>query len=258
MYGTQRVYRTQEKLSYRVFMLSLSFLVWSMWVKSGLPLFTQLSSAHEPIDGRFPPLSGLVIAIDPGHGGIDGGAVGYGGLIEKNLTLSIALKLRDYLQQAGAVVIMTREKDDMLSDGGGGTRKQRDMRARMKIINQPGVNLAISIHLNSIPSPRWHGAETFYHPERQDAKALAEHIQKRLKAHVFTDRAIKSGQDLFILRMMEPVGVLVEAGYLSHPEEARKLADPVYQSLVAYAIYEGILDFWQTHDDEMRKPQDVP
>lgn len=230
------------------------------WINglSPLTLHAQTSEPSHPIEGRLPPLSGLVIAIDPGHGGIDGGAVGLGGIIEKHLTLSIALKLRDYLQQAGAMVIMTRERDEMLSDGGGGTRKQRDMRARMKIINQPGVNLAVSIHLNSIPSPRWHGAETFYHPQREEAKALAKHIQSRLREHGLTDRQIKPGEDLYILRMMKPVGVLVEAGYVSHPGEAKKLAEPLYQSLVAYAIYEGILDYWQTQDDRDQMPHDVP
>ncbi|MDY0323001.1 MAG: N-acetylmuramoyl-L-alanine amidase [Candidatus Carbobacillus sp.] len=239
-------------------MIKLGFLLFWIIVLPSVTMHAQTSKVSQPIAGRLPPLSGLVIAIDPGHGGIDGGAVGFGGIIEKHLTLSIALKLRDYLHQAGAVVIMTRERDEMLSDGGSGTRKQRDMRARIGIINQPGVNIAVSIHLNSIPSPRWHGAETFYHPQREEAKALAEHIQSRLKEHGLTDRQIKSGEDLYILRMMKPVGVLVEAGYVSHPGEAQKLAQPQYQSLVAYAIYEGILDYWQTHDDRPHTPQDVP
>ena len=63
------------------------------------------------------PLSGKTIAIDAGHGGVDGGAVSKQGVIEKDLNLAIALYLRDYLQQAGAIVVMTREGDYDLATG---------------------------------------------------------------------------------------------------------------------------------------------
>src|SRR4051812_23726097 len=62
------------------------------------------------------PLSGKVIVLDPGHGGMDGGAVGSDGVLEKDISLDISLKLRDYLQEAGALVIMTRERDKDLGN----------------------------------------------------------------------------------------------------------------------------------------------
>ena len=85
------------------------------------------------------PLSGKIILIDPGHGGADGGA-GYGDVLEKDIALEISLKLRDYLQQQGALVIMTREEDQDLADEGTrglSRRKAEDLRRRLKMIMSP-------------------------------------------------------------------------------------------------------------------------
>lgn len=105
------------------------------------------------------PLSGKIIYLDPGHGGPDGGAVG-GKLLEKDVTLEVAFRVRDYLQEQGALVIMTRESDtDLAPEGtkGYSRRKAEDLRQRVKLINHSEAELYISIHLNAIPSQN--GAE---------------------------------------------------------------------------------------------------
>ncbi|MBE3597241.1 MAG: N-acetylmuramoyl-L-alanine amidase [Hydrogenibacillus sp.] len=192
------------------------------------------------------PLSGRVIALDPGHGGIDGGAIGLGGTaLEKEIALNIARFLRDYVQEAGAFVVMTRDDDRMLDDGSGeGTRKARDLRARMAIMNDPAVDIALSIHLNAVPSPRWYGAETFYADVRPENACLAEAIQAALKDIVGTPRHAKRSNTLFVLRTMRPVGALVEVGYLSNPDEARRLIDPNYQRKIAFALSVGLMRYF--------------
>lgn len=191
------------------------------------------------------PLAGKVIVLDPGHGGPDGGAVSESGLIEKEITLSIGRYLRDYLQQAGALVLMTREGDYDLADQGAVIRKKQDLERRAELVNMSETDLMISIHTNAIPSPRWRGAQTFYNPIREENKRLANLIQEELIANLQnTTRQAKIDEEIFLLKTIQSVGVLVEVGFLSNPEEADLLGDPGYQIKVADAIYRGILRYF--------------
>jgi N-acetylmuramoyl-L-alanine amidase len=193
------------------------------------------------------PLTGQIILIDPGHGGPDGGASSRGGVLEKEVTLSIAFYLRDFLQESGALVQMTREADIELSTPEAkrmGRRKIEDLKNRLRLINGEDVDLFISIHSNSISSPRWRGAQTFYHPKYKDNRSLAYLIQEELKRNLEnTNRQEKMSQDLFLLKHAENPGVLVEVGFLSNPEEAELLESEEYQKQVAFSIYLGILRY---------------
>ena len=83
------------------------------------------------------PLSGKIVVLDAGHGGIDGGA-NINGVMEKDIALNVTLKLRDYLQEQGALVILTREDDsDVANENTKGirNRKQEDLRNRVELIN---------------------------------------------------------------------------------------------------------------------------
>ncbi|MDF2724865.1 MAG: N-acetylmuramoyl-L-alanine amidase, partial [Paenibacillus sp.] len=91
------------------------------------------------------PLSGKVIALDAGHGGVDGGASSKEGVIEKDVSLDVALYLRDYLQQAGAVVVMTRESDRDLAEEstkGYSKRKTEDLLNRVELIQRYKANMS--------------------------------------------------------------------------------------------------------------------
>lgn len=110
------------------------------------------------------PLSGKVIVLDPGHGGPDGGAIGGDGTEEKVITLKMAEYLQDYLQQAGALVYMTRYEDaDLASEGTSGLsrRKSEDISNRVKFIEEKEADLYLSLHLNAIPSGKWSGHRPF-------------------------------------------------------------------------------------------------
>ena len=198
------------------------------------------------------PLSGHVFIVDPGHGGPDGGADTKSGVQEKEITLSISNYLRDYLNEAGSLVILTRESDkDLASSGTKGLskRKLEDLQNRVKLANESMADFFISIHLNSIPSEKWHGAQTFYYPVREENKAMAESIQKQLIVNLNnTDRSPLPRNDILVLKYVNMPSTMVEVGFLSNPEEAALLQDEQYQKKVAFAVYQGILEYFSEND----------
>ncbi|MEK8132738.1 N-acetylmuramoyl-L-alanine amidase CwlD [Paenibacillus filicis] len=195
------------------------------------------------------PLSGKIIALDPGHGGPDGGASSKEGVVEKNINLAIALQLRDYLQQAGALVIMTREDDRDLADSSTKSysrRKTEDLLKRAELVSQQKADMLISIHLNSIPSAKWSGAQTFFYPNHASNQTLATLIQEEVKSNLKnTDRVAKQAdKEIYLLKAMKIPSALVEVGFLSNPAEARLLQDSGYQKKVAASVYQGILRYY--------------
>lgn len=190
------------------------------------------------------PLSGKIIVVDAGHGGLDGGASSKDGLLEKDVTLIIAKQLRDYLQEAGALVIMTRETDRDLADENVSRirdRKVQDLKRRVQLVNNSDADLFISIHLNAIPSPKWKGAQTFYNRTIEENEKMAKFVQDEIRRNLEnTNRVAKPIGNVYLLKKAKIPGVLVEVGFLSNIEEARLLSTEKYQQKVAAAIYQGI------------------
>ncbi|MEF2969018.1 N-acetylmuramoyl-L-alanine amidase CwlD [Paenibacillus sp. M1] len=194
------------------------------------------------------PLAGKTIVLDAGHGGADGGAVSKQGIIEKDINLAVSLYLRDYLQQAGAIVVMTREEDRDLADAdtkGYSKRKTQDLKQRVRFIEERQADLMVSIHMNSVPSARWRGAQTFYYLNNGDSANLADLIQEELKRNLEnTDRVAKQAdKPIYVLQAVKIPAVLVEVGFLSNPAEAELLGTEKYQRKVAASIYQGILRY---------------
>lgn len=193
------------------------------------------------------PLSGQTVVIDAGHGGVDGGAKSEHGLVEKEVTLELALQLRDYLQQAGATVVMTRDGDyDLASQHtkGFSRRKTEDLLAREAVIKRANADLFISIHLNSVPSSRWRGAQTFYYPGQEESRRLSTFIQEELRVNLNnTNRLANTASTIYLLKTSPVPAALVEVGFLSNAEEAALLADEKYQRKLASSIYRGILRY---------------
>ncbi|MGR9047874.1 N-acetylmuramoyl-L-alanine amidase CwlD [Halobacillus faecis] len=193
------------------------------------------------------PLSGKVIVLDPGHGGPDAGASGKDGTEEKVITLQMAEYLRDYLQQAGALVYLTRDDDnDLASDEAEKARRRQaeDVRNRVQYIEEKEADLYISLHLNAIPSEKWSGAQTFYYPKNEESKTLAKFIQSEIKENIGnTDRGAFGLSSIYILKHAKAPGVLVEAGFLSNPGERELLKDNDYQRKMSASIYQGVLRY---------------
>lgn len=210
------------------------------------------------IDEWRMPLAGKVIVLDPGHGGADGGA-SYETILEKNLTLKIAKQLRAYLEEQGAVVKLTRERDvDLAEESTKGyrNRKREDLKRRLDLVNSKDNDLFISIHLNAIPQTQWSGAQTFYTNFHDDNERIARFVQNELVRHLPNNtRRAKSIDGIYVLSNAKTPGVLVEAGFLSNPEERYWLLQDEYQQRVAAAVYLGILRHYSDEEDIKEEPE---
>lgn len=198
------------------------------------------------------PLSGKVIVLDPGHGGPDGGA-GDSDALEKDIALKISLNIRDYLQEQGALVLMTREDDNDLaspSTKGISRRKVEDLKNRLAMINESDADLYLSIHLNAIPSPRWSGAQTFYSPHFIENKRVAKFIQDELIRNLEnTKREAKILKNIYIVKNANKPGALVEVGFLSNPTERQNLKNEKYQRKISASIYNGVMRYFTNEKD---------
>jgi len=186
----------------------------------------------------------VVIVLDAGHGGKDGGASSRDGLIERDLVFNITKIVEENLRLRGFNVIMTRcDKDDLASDYAT-NRKREDLIRRVEIINADENAIAVSIHANATSNARWRGAQTFYDPKSLENKELATHIMEAMRANIDEiTREQRPISNIYVLRNSEIPTALVEVGFLSNPDEARLLACEEYQRLMAYAIFEGILSY---------------
>ena len=195
-------------------------------------------------------VSGIdTVILDPGHGGEDGGAVGWQGTVEKDINLSIALKLRDLLELQGFTVYMTREEDVMTCDPdltGITARKKSDMRNRLELMEEHPEAVVLSIHQNLFEQEKYSGAQMFYGKNNPWSKDLAQCIQEAFASMLQPDntRQIKKGEkDLFLLWQAENPIVLVECGFLSNPAECGSLTREEYQSQVAFTILSGLTNW---------------
>lgn len=188
------------------------------------------------------------VILDPGHGGFDGGATGIGGVVEKDINLQIALKLRDILKVNGFEVIMTRETDDGTHDQGStiSQKKKSDMRNRLKLINGTPNAVTISIHQNLFEQSQYSGAQMFYGKKNSESKLLAQSIQESFVTNLQKDnkREIKeAGKDLYLMYYAETPIVLAECGFISNPIESALLSDDTYQNKVAFTIFSGLMNY---------------
>ena len=189
------------------------------------------------------------IIIDAGHGGADGGAVGCDGTVEKEINLQIAKKLRSLCLLFGYEVIMTRNDDDSICDKNAKSIRQQkisDIKNRFEIIKNNPDALFVSIHQNIYSSPRYCGAQTFYSKNMESSGILAEYIQKSVTEMIQPEntREIKmSGTEIYLLYHAQSTAVMVECGFMSNPEEMKKLRDNEYQKKMAFSILCGINNY---------------
>ncbi|MFH2052562.1 MAG: N-acetylmuramoyl-L-alanine amidase [bacterium] len=210
------------------------------------------------------------VVIDPGHGGHDVGAVSAGGILEKDVNLAVARELRSYLQrESNLQVVLTRERDEYLG-----------LADRAELANAGGGDLFLSLHCNSWFNDGAQGLETYFlSPARSDwarsveaaenqaggldvaddvefiiwelvqnrfissSSSLAEAIQADVAGNLgITDRGVRQAGFRVLVGAYMPA-VLIELGFLSHPEEERRLGDRGYQRRLAEALGRAILDF---------------
>lgn len=190
-----------------------------------------------------------VIVLDAGHGGEDGGAVGANGALEKEINLAITLHLRDLLKENNFEVILTRDGDYAVGDSSLATvaeRKRSDTKTRLRILEETGECVFLSIHQNFFEQSKYDGAQVFYSPNREESALLAECVRQSIVESLQPDntRQNKIGDSgIYLLAHAQVPAVLVECGFLSNPAEADRLCDPAYQRDMAAAVYNGLIDY---------------
>ena len=189
------------------------------------------------------------IVLDAGHGGIDSGCVSVNGTEEKDINLSIMLKLRDMLEVTGLRVEVTRDTDRSIHDTGVtglGNQKKSDMKNRLDIVNSFDDAVFVSIHQNQFTDPKYSGAQMFYPEGSEESEHLAAIMQGNFVALLQPDntREIKPvGTEIYLLHNAECPAVMAECGFLSNPEEAAKLESDEYQTMVAFTVYKSLCDY---------------
>ena len=190
------------------------------------------------------------VVIDSGHGGNDPGKIGVDGSLEKDLNLTIARKLKYYLETSGVQVIMTRDSDTGLYKETDSHKKTADLKARCQLINDTAPALTISIHQNSYSDAGISGAQVFYYSTSEKSRLLAEQLQEKLISMVdpTNHRAAKANDSYYMLRKTVSPTVIVECGFLSNEKECKKLQEEKYQDKIVEAIYQGIVTFAQMQE----------
>lgn len=195
-----------------------------------------------------------LVVIDAGHGGFDPGKVGIDGQLEKDINLSIAEKLKAYLEASDVNVVMTRDTDTGLYQSGDSHKKVSDMRRRCDIINEARPDLVVSIHQNSYHQEEINGGQVFYYKTSQNGKRLAEILQKRFD-YVLGEanrRVAKSNDNYYLLlHVKEPI-VIVECGFLSNRKEAKALESEDYQDQMAWTIHMGVMEYLNTDEKKAK------
>jgi len=194
-----------------------------------------------------------VVMLDPGHGGEDPGAVSdYSGIKEKDINLRIALKTRELLESEGFKVLMTREEDKLEYQPGTTNiiqKRKQDLLRRKKMMDEGGADIVVSIHMNKFGQTQYYGAQTFYPPNSVEGQKLATSIQKSLRENVDpnnTRSALVKKEPIIILKNYKTPTVIVECGFLSNPEEEKKLQTEEHLDKIAFAIKEGIKDYFNS------------
>ena len=206
------------------------------------------ASSAQPVSSPAPgALSGLVIAVDPGHGGYDGGArCRDSGIWEKEVNLAVAMAVRESLVSRGAQVVMTRTEDtDLCTENRPAnlTKKRQDMLGRIAIATENNVDMVLSIHMNQYRVRTESGPQVFYRAGNDSGRLLAGCVQAAMIAHLQPpkERAAMAG-DYFILQLDVP-SVLIECGFISNPEEERLLRSADYQARLGQAIAGGVEEY---------------
>ena len=187
-------------------------------------------------------LVGKCIYVDAGHGGRDSGAIS-STFMEKDMNLVLANKLASELFSRGAMVFLTRDGDYDLSKSTI-NKKRDDLYRRVKLINNSGCDMYISLHMNASPSGRWQGIQVFYSNILKENKCIAETITNNLKDNMKNVRDYKKENGYYMYSKLKVPGVLIEAGFISNSNDNYKIRQNDYQDMLVRNIVNGIDNYF--------------
>ena len=185
------------------------------------------------------------VVIDAGHGGRDSGA-SYGGIYEKDLTLSISERIAEFLSLYDVEVKMTRTEDKLLCDDSSKHKKRDDLLNRLKFASSFENQIFVSIHINKFPESKYKGLQVFHSVNNPFSESLALVLQSNVKETLQRDnnRAIKkSTSSIYLLDRIKCPAVLIECGFISNDEERELLVSELYQKRLAFTIANSIIEF---------------
>lgn len=208
-------------------------------------LFLSREAAEYVMNNRVVQSNAIkTVVIDAGHGG-DPGKVGINGVLEKDINLAIARRVKELLEANNITVVMTRDHDGGLYEPQDAQKKVRDMKKRIEIIDEADPDLVVSIHQNSYPEESISGAQVFFYTNSTESKKIAQLMQQQLIQRVDqkNTRVAKANSSYYLLKKTAAPIIIVECGFLSNWVEAELLATTEYQEKVAWAIHMGILTY---------------
>ncbi len=225
-------------------LISFSVFIFSLFKPIGVTALTQTKAKQT---------DKLVIIIDAGHGGFDGGAQTDDGFPEKDINLAISKQLDYYLNYFGYKTLLTRSDDSSLEDNESATirrRKTSDLHNRMKLMEETESSIFISIHQNHFSQEKYSGMQVFYSPGfKSESSRLASCIQEVTVNKLQKDntRKIKEcGSSVFLIHNAVRPAVLVECGFLSNNRESELLKTEKYQKQIAFCIALGVHNYLST------------
>lgn len=186
--------------------------------------------------------AGYTVVLDAGHGGVDGGAVGSKtGVVEAGLNLTMVKLVQEGLEARGVCVLLTRADDDALAKG-----KKADMQARKKVMNQPGVDIVVSIHMNKFTDSAVKGPMAFYMKGSEEGRRLAELVITAVCEAVGSPTRKANPADYFMIRESPLPSILIECGFLSNASDEALLQDPQYQRALAEGVITGVMGYLES------------
>ena len=195
------------------------------------------------------------ICIDPGHGGIDPGAVGPSGLKECDVVLAVALIVAPLIEAAGIEVVMTRTAATVPWSQ---ASTYNDLHGRTEMANAAKVDVFLSIHCDSNSDSSAHGTTGYCYALGANGEKLARAVKDAVvKAIGANDRGVKAA-NFQVLRDTDMPAALVEMAFISSPAEEKLLADPAAQKKLAVAIAQGVCGYFNVQYVEQQTAQAVP
>ena len=190
------------------------------------------------------PIYDFTIVIDAGHGGIDGGVVGYSGETkESDINLEYALCLESYFKSLNINVVQTRKTKDGLYGAFSSNKKIDDMKKREQIIDDANADIVISIHQNGYILPDQRGICAFFNPNVQTSQDLATYMQDVFKENLDNARQEALAGDYFILNCTDRTSVLIECGFLTNPDDEKLLNTTEYKEKLCYTIFSAVVGY---------------
>ena len=190
-------------------------------------------------------MKGRRIAIDPGHGGSDSGAIGPTGIMEKSVTMRVSRELKRLLEAEGAQVVLTRTGDTEVSEKGAAATSVEELQARCDVANKANADIFLSIHADAFTNREVKGTTAYYYEKgTKQSRLLADSVRTALIDSIGTvDRGTQTC-NFYVVKHTDMPAILVEISFISNPDEEKMMNSETGVKKIARGIADGIADYF--------------